>query len=343
MSQATVMARAESTLATPSCTTTFEHAGGAIDLTRLPEQTPARMTGGMLRALAVLLAVLSALACRAAPKEPRVRPKSTSGPLAATRPVDAALDARTDASADAANDTAPVLAPLHADAALVSLPVQGFRDAVVSVPIGATEQRPVVVALHGNFDRPEWQCDVMREITSGFAFILCPRGIARRDVSKSLDRWEYGSVKQLKQELDAGLSAVRERFAPYVADGPIVMTGFSLGAILARPIVMEDPARFSRVVFTEGGSDGWNFKRFNSGGGSRVIFGCAQAGCAPKCRGLAQRAERAGVEVRVADGGHIGHTYDGPVAAAIQAEWSWLVETDPNWKRPGTGPERMPR
>ena len=296
------------------------------------------MTGRMLRALAALLAALPALTCRAAPKEPGVRPKLTSGPLAATRPVDAALGATTDASADAPNDAAPVLAPLDADAALASLPVQGFRDAVVSVPIGATDPRPIVVALHGNFDRPEWQCDVMREITEGFPFVLCPRGIPRRDVSKSLDRWEYGSVKQLKQELDAGLAAVRERFAGYVADGPIVMTGFSLGAILARPIVMEDPARFPRVVFTEGGSDGWSFKRFKNGGGSRVVFACAQAGCVPKCRGLAKRAERAGVEVRVADGGSIGHTYDGPVARAIQAEWSWLVEADPNWHPPNSSP-----
>ena len=289
------------------------------------------MAGRMLRALAVLLAALSALTCRAAPKDPGVRPKSMSGPLEAMRPVDAALGAATDASADAPNDGAMVLAPLQADAALVALPVPGFRDAVVAVPIGATEPRPIVVALHGNFDRPEWQCDVMREITGGFAFILCPRGIPRRDASKSLDRWEYGSVKQLKQELDSGLSAVRERFAGYVADGPIVMTGFSLGAILARPIVMKEPARFPRVVFTEGGSDGWNFQQFEKGGGSRVIFGCAQAGCAAKCRGLAKRAERVGVEVRMADGGNIGHTYDGPVARAIQAEWSWLVETDPNW------------
>ncbi|MBN1610473.1 MAG: hypothetical protein JW940_27840 [Polyangiaceae bacterium] len=296
----------------------------------------------MLRPLAAFLAALSTLACRPAPKEPGARPRSTSEPLAVTR-VDAALGATADSSADAPSDAAPVLAPLDADAALVALPVQGFRDAVVSVPIGAAEPRPIVVALHGNFDRPEWQCDVMREITHGFAFILCPRGIPRRDVSKSLDRWEYGSVKQLQKELDAGLSAVRERFAGYVADGPIVMTGFSLGAILARPIVMGDPARFPRVVFTEGGSDGWNFKRFKDGGGSRVIFGCAQAGCVPKCRGLAKRAERVGVEVRVADGGNIGHTYDGPVAAAIQAEWPWLVEADPNWQQPTTSPERMPR
>jgi hypothetical protein len=292
------------------------------------------MTGRKLRALALVLAPLSTLACRAAPRDGSVHPRSTGGAPVATRSVDAAASSTTDAAVDAADDATPALAPLHADAPLVALPVQGFRDAIVSVPIGATGPRPIVVALHGNFDRPEWQCEVMREITDGFAFILCPRGIPRTDVAKSMDRWEYGSVKQLKQELDAGLLAVRERFARYVADGPIVMTGFSLGAILARPMVMEDPARFPRVVFTEGGSDGWNFKRFQQGGGSRVIFGCAQAGCAPKCRALAKRAERAGVEVRVADGGNIGHTYDGPVARAIQAEWSWLVESDPNWGQP---------
>jgi dienelactone hydrolase len=228
-------------------------------------------------------------------------------------------------------DAAPRLAPL--EATLVSLAVAGFRDATVSVPTGATEPRPVVVALHGNFDRPEWQCEVMREITDAYAFILCPRGIRRTDVPKSWDRWEYGALQQLKRELEAGLKSLEARFAGYVAEGSIVFTGFSLGAILGRPIVRDDPARFSRVVFTEGGNEGWNFQEFKERGGLRVIFACAQAGCPRNRRALARQAERLGVEVRVADGGNVGHTYDGPVARAIKAEWAWLVEGDARWAR----------
>ncbi len=275
------------------------------------------------RASLTLLALSATLGCRAAPVDQQ--------PSALPEP--AAPSASTASSATVLADAGPTLAPL--EGTLAALSVTGFRDAIVSVPTSATEPRPVVVALHGNFDRPEWQCEVMRQITDAYAFVLCPRGIRRTDVPKSWDRWEYGGLPAVKQELAAGLAALGERFAGYVAEGPIVFTGFSLGAILGRPIVRDDPARFPRVVFTEGGSDGWNFQRFKAGGGQRVLFACAQAGCPQNRRAVARQAERFGVEVRVADGGNIGHTYDGPVARAIKAEWGWLVEGDARWSRPG--------
>ncbi|HEY5955923.1 MAG TPA: hypothetical protein VIV60_05195 [Polyangiaceae bacterium] len=228
--------------------------------------------------------------------------------------------------------TAPALKPLVAPAHLVALEVPGFLDAIVAVPLGTTSPRPVVLALHGNFDRPEWQCDVMREITEAYPFVLCPRGIRRRDVPASMDRWEYGSVKALQKEIDSGLTALHARFQRYVAEGPIVFTGFSLGAILGRPIVTGAAARYPRVLFTEGGAQGWDWARFKAGGGERVLFACAQAGCAPGARSVAKQAARYGVDVHVADGGKVGHTYDGPVARAIQAEWAWLVEGDERWR-----------
>jgi hypothetical protein len=275
-----------------------------------------------MRPSLAMLALPAALGCRAAPVDQRP-----------SAPPEAAVQREyTAPSAVALPDAAPALAPL--EGTLVPLAVTGFRDATVSVPTGATEPRPVVVALHGNFDRPEWQCEVMREITDAYAFVLCPRGIRRTDVPKSWDRWEYGALGTVKQELAAGLAAVEARFAGYVAEGPIVFTGFSLGAILGRPIVRDDPARFPRVVFTEGGADGWDFQRFKAGGGLRVIFACAQAGCPRNRRAVARQAERSGVEVRVADGGNVGHPYDGPVARAIKAEWAWLVEGDARWARP---------
>ena len=259
-------------------------------------------------------------------------PTSTTAPAAARAP--STHDTSTSAPVNASS-TRPsaALAPLAEDGTLVDLEVPKFRAAVVSVPLRATQPRPVVLALHGNYDRPEWQCEVMREITGAYPFILCPRGIPRRGAPKSENRWEYGSAQQVKAEIEAGLTAMKERFPGYVAEGPIVFTGFSLGAILGRSIVGSAPERFSRVVFTEGGGEGWNFKQFKQGGGLRVLFGCAQRGCAAARRANARQAERAGVEVRIADGGNIGHTYDGPVARAIQAEWNWLMEGDERWVR----------
>ena len=52
------------------------------------------------------------------------------------------------------------ISPLRADGPFVKLPVQGFGDAVVSVPEGATSPRPVVVAVHGNYNRPDSLCEL---------------------------------------------------------------------------------------------------------------------------------------------------------------------------------------
>jgi hypothetical protein len=47
-----------------------------------------------------------------------------------------------------------ILPPLQSNPAIVALPVEGYADAVVSVPLGAAGPRPVVVATHGG--DPRW-------------------------------------------------------------------------------------------------------------------------------------------------------------------------------------------
>src|SRR5262249_55394568 len=134
---------------------------------------------------------------------------------------------------------------LEAAAPFVSLAVEGFGDAVVSVPIGADGKRPIVIATHGNYDRPEWQCEVWRELVQARAFVLCPRGVARAD-SPSHDevRFTYANNRALEREVTAALAALRARFAEFADDGAVVWTGFSLGAIMGVPIASRAPATF---------------------------------------------------------------------------------------------------
>src|SRR5688500_9215499 len=47
---------------------------------------------------------------------------------------------------------------------------------VVSVPLGAHEPRPVVIALHGGSERPERACPEWRIATDAHPFVVCPRG-----------------------------------------------------------------------------------------------------------------------------------------------------------------------
>ncbi|AUX39377.1 uncharacterized protein SOCE26_007660 [Sorangium cellulosum] len=223
-------------------------------------------------------------------------------------------------------------APLRADAPLVELPVEGFASAVVSVPIGATARRPVLIASHGNYDRPEWQCEVWRGIAGDGVFILCPRGVARRDSPTASDvRFTYESNARLEQELDAGLAALRARFPEHMDPGPALYTGFSLGAIMGSAIAARRAALFPRLVLVEGGHDKWTpgaAKAFAEGGGQRVLFVCAQAGCGAAAASAAKRLEKAGVLTRVVRSQEAGHRYDGPVAEETKRALGWAVEGD---------------
>ncbi len=268
---------------------------------------------------------------------PSGAPAATAVPTPSARPPALAVDAAVDADTAADADTATGLPPLAADGDLVVLDVPGFRPAVVSVPRGAIEPRPLVVALHGNFDRPEWQCEVWRAATAGYPFILCPRGVPRRDAPKSADRWEY-SLAQVEVELDAGVAALRKRFAAYAVDGPIVYVGFSLGAILGTTIVHKSPARYPRVVLIEGGLGALTAgaaKRFRAQGGERLLLACGQKECARKSRLLLKMLERQGLGAHLVDGGNIGHTYDGAIAEGVAREWAWLVDGLPGWPMRG--------
>jgi predicted esterase len=207
----------------------------------------------------------------------------------------------------------------------------------VSVPLGATESRPVVLVLHGNFDRPEWQCGVWREITKGYPFVVCPRGVPRRDAGSSQDRWTYGKPADVRREIDAALAALQVRFGDYVAPGPIVYVGFSLGAILGVGIVTDDADRFPRAVLVEGGLSNWSqarAKAYADAGGKRVLFACGQRSCKAESKGAEKLLGRLGVEARSVWGGDVGHTYDGPVADQVAQALPWLVSDDPRWAMP---------
>ena len=86
----------------------------------------------------------------------------------ALEPSQAADAAAPDAGADAESN---LLTPLESDPPVVSLPVPGFLDAVLSVPLGARTPRPVVVATHGLWDFPEGVCDNWRSIVGDRAWV----------------------------------------------------------------------------------------------------------------------------------------------------------------------------
>lgn len=214
---------------------------------------------------------------------------------------------------------------------LITLEVPDFRPAVVSVPVSTKRPRPIILALHGNYDRPEWQCGVWSEVVRERAFVLCPRGIPRRDAPAAADRWEYASARAMKTEIEAAVAALRARFADFIAEGPLLFIGFSLGAGYGAPLVQAEPERYPRAIFVEGGASAWSVaaaKRFAKAGGQRLILACGQAGCLTQVKQLGPALTRAGLDTRVGGSASAGHTYDGSVAQFVSENWDWLTADD---------------
>jgi hypothetical protein len=147
-----------------------------------------------------------------------------------------------------------------------------------------------VVAAHGNYDRPGWQCSVWRGIVADRAFILCPRGIPRTDSPAPDDvRFTFAGLEALAREIDAGIAALRARFGAHVDGGPMLYAGFSLGAL---------PARRPR--------------RGRTRGVDHRLFACGQPGCVADAKPAAARLVKAGVEARTVLGSGVGHGYADP-------------------------------
>ncbi|MFO0629741.1 MAG: hypothetical protein U0325_29465 [Polyangiales bacterium] len=210
---------------------------------------------------------------------------------------------------------------------LVALPVPGFGAAVVVEAAPRATPRPVLIAAHGNFDHPEWQCRVWARVVAGRAFVLCPRGIPRRDAP----RFTYGNSVALTREIEAGLRALDARYAGRVTTSPVIYAGFSLGAILGvdylrrgRPV--------SVAVLLEDSVDRWTpslSRTFVARGGRGVLFGCGTPGCVRVARAVTARLRAAGIAAGIADGRPAGHTYWGPMLPALRGAFARLADADP--------------
>jgi hypothetical protein len=204
--------------------------------------------------------------------------------------------------------------------------------ALASVPLGAVDARPVMIAMHGNGDRPDWACGEWRGVTNAYPFIVCPQGSP-----SGADRFAWGSSAQIKRIIDLALPALRARFGDYVQTGPMIYAGFSAGVIYGAGVIKASPSAFPRLMLSEGGYDqlvdpGFA-KVFATHGGQRVLLGCSTHGSCPgSYRDAKKLLERAGVEVRINDAGNLGHTLDARVTTSLKKDWPWLVEGAEGWE-----------
>jgi dienelactone hydrolase len=221
------------------------------------------------------------------------------------------------------------LAPLAAPGWRANLPVQGFADASVALPLGATRPRPIVVVIHGARDRAEWQCGSFRGVLGGSVFILCPQGVQ----SAAAGLFDLGSFDDATAELRAGLAALKARYGAYVAPSPVLLIGYGEGAAVAADLARQEPAFFARVALIGGEPASLTpsiIKGFSERGGKRVLLFCADRACELDATARALLLTRGNVAAKAVRAS-VGPYLDAAFTAALKPELAWLVQDDSRW------------
>jgi hypothetical protein len=208
----------------------------------------------------------------------------------------------------------------HAPIALDPLAGEQFEHVVVSPgveafiakPIGATTPRPIIVGVHGAGDRADWSCTEWAATTQGQAWVVCPRGVP--------SQWDgfhsWGSAEMIASRAEMVLAHVREKYAPYLANGPMTYGGWSQGATLASSVIASRPGVYGTAILVEAGytplDENVVVHDLLAGGVTKVVVSCSSM----KCRDLSARIARVRPK-RLAmwtnDVGLRGHWFDQPV------------------------------
>lgn len=218
---------------------------------------------------------------------------------------------------------------------LTELDVPGYGAAIVSVPADIDSPRPVLMAAHGAGDKPSWQCEVWQTIVRDRGFIVCPRGTRMSWGLPGEDLgFFYRDHHALEKEVLAVLRTFNERFASWIAPGPIVFAGYSQGGIMGALMLVKHPGTFARVILVEGGEAEWDVPtavKFREGGGQRVMLVCGRHACNERARKSVWWLQRGGVPVRREYVSGAGHTYGGRIAQRLRDTFAWVVEGDERW------------
>lgn len=266
--------------------------------------------------------VLLALAgCSVAAHETQERRAPASGSAAAS--ATAASATANDAPAAPA---APLVGPW-----LEKLDLPSGGIAYVAPPLGSTEVRPVVVAVHGAFDHPGYMCSAWRVIADTYPFVVCPAG-----AKGGKDTYVWSSSDAIDKATDAALAAVRAKFGDRVLAGPAVYVAFSQGANMAAPVLGPlNRGRFARAALTEGGYHAFEdpalARAFTKAGGQRVLYTCSQGSCTGSFARSKGALVQAGAVVKVESPGAFGHSMVPQVREALHASVPWLTEGLAGW------------
>ena len=207
--------------------------------------------------------------------------------------------------------SASALPPLATDRTVIDLDEHGW----VVVPQGARAPRPIVLLWDGSSEDTRALCQRWFALANRVPFVLCRRAL------------DGPARPRAAAELRGALRDVKERFRSHVASGSVVFvaTGHVVPASLAA--IREEPSFFARVVLSSEERVGWSptlSAVFAKGGGERVLFACRAHGCRQHTAHPIRWLERQGSHGRVTAAED---------DAITPADWQWLIQGDPRYRR----------
>ncbi|MEO6601720.1 MAG: hypothetical protein ABIQ16_17720 [Polyangiaceae bacterium] len=223
------------------------------------------------------------------------------------------------------------LPPLFGVAWIEHLELEGGHEAYVCPPIGAREPRPLIVAVHGAGDRAEWSCGGWRMVAGEYAFVVCPQGL-------KMDAMRFGwdSSETIRHRVASALVAVRARFGEYIADGPTLYVGFSQGATLAGPTLLDPAQSFPFVALAEGGyglvRDRTFLGKLKARGVESVLLACGTPACFTSMHAAEPTLSAVGIQALIGGDPQSGHNLNGKMQAGLQKVWPVFVAGLPNWR-----------
>lgn len=278
------------------------------------------MTRSCFATAALGLALLSCT--RHAPVERVADVHDGSSPAVEVAPTDAGEDARPDAG------LRPALAGFPE---LLELRDGKEKLGVVSVPLGARERRPVLIAIHGGSERPERACAAWRSVMDAYAFVVCPRGFGGKESALG-----WRTAADTTGRIERALGAAKQIFGSWILEtSSYVLVGFSMGGSQVALVARSDPHRYRRIVVGDSAHDPAPANTFSrtwvDGGGERAIFLCTTSGCEPSLRSAARKVAASGAPARLNVAPTQVHGLSELAVQSMRRDWPWLVEGAEGW------------
>lgn len=233
---------------------------------------------------------------------------------------------------DAGDADAGERAPLGGWPELLELVDGTEKVGFVSVPIGAREPRPIMIALHGGSERPQRACAAWRTVTDAHPFVVCPRGWGGNESALG-----WRTTSDTKERVARAVAATKKTFGSWVKDtSTLVLAGFSMGGSQVALLARAEPRTYRRIVVGDSAHDpgpALTFARaWVEGGGERAAFLCTTSGCEPTMRAAARKVARASAPARLVIAPTQVHGLSEPAAQSMRRDWRWLVDGAEGWE-----------